>query len=195
MQVSQLLTARSSEGTIRVYPSGLCQSSFDPADAILPAIPEILACPKQKIPLRELETMYFVAARAGGNTTVRLSLRTESGSIWDALRGAGECGLPPDERLVATFLLRDSGGMQEMLTDWPTEGSVRKVFGRRRYYNTLLDHARAASTLRAAGEGHSKNSYLPRDSTLRFRGSYLPSRKDLLRLFFELGEWCFYAPL
>ncbi len=194
VQASHVLSAASREGNIRVYPSGLCRSSFDPADTILPIIPEILAFPKQKIPLEEVERMYFTAASARGMTTMRLFLRMESATVWDALRAAGECGLAPDEQAVASFFLRASGMTHRMLSDSPSKGAVLRVFGRKRYYDSVLDSDQAASTLRVAGEGRSRNSYLPRDSKLRFRKVRSPSHEAMSELFTGLGEWCFYSP-
>lgn len=195
VQLSRLLSAKSKEGTIRIDQSGLCWSAFDPSDAVLPAIPDVLACPKERLPLEELQAMYFKVARSGGRTTLRLAPRIESSSLWDALRSSGECGLAPDEHAVTSFLIHQARGRCSMLTDFLCDGSVMRVYGRRVYYDSTLGNAEAASTLRTVGEKASRNSYLQRDGTLRLTGTIPPSRKRLVELFEGLGEWCFFNPV
>ncbi|HYB06788.1 MAG TPA: hypothetical protein VEB87_01385 [Nitrososphaerales archaeon] len=193
VEPSPTLTARSREGVVHVGESGLCWSSFDPSDSILPAIPEVLAFPKQTIPLRELRRKYFSQTKSGANTVVHFSIRMESASLWRALRASGECGLAPDEHAVASFILRHSEGTCELVTDFPAAGSVPLMCGRKRYFISSLGKIEAALTLRDAGEKNVRNSYVRRDSTIGLEAISL-SRDDLLRLFEELGEWCFFSP-
>jgi len=193
VEPSPTLTAGSREGVIHVDASGLCWSSFDPSDSILPAIPEVLAFPKQTIPLRELRGKYFSPTKPGANTAVHFSVRMESASLWRALRASGECGLAPDEHAVASFILRHSEGTCELVTDFPADGSVPLICGRKRYFISNLEKNEAALTLREAGEKNVRNSYVRRDSTIGL-GTISSSSDDLLKLFEELGEWCFFSP-
>ena len=193
VEPSPMLTARSREGVVHVDASGLCWSSFNPSDSILPAIPEVLAFPKQTIPLKELRGKYFSPTKSGANTVVHFSVRMESASLWRALRASGECGLAPDEHTVASFILRHSEGTCKLVTDFPAAGSVPLMCGRKRYFISSLEKSQAELTLREAGEKNVRNSYVRRDSTIRLEASS-SSRDDLLRLFEELGEWCFFSP-
>ena len=193
VRLSQLLSAKSKEGTVHIDPSGLCWSSFDPADAVLPAVPDALACPKDRLPIRELEAKYFKAVKSGGTTIVRLNSRMESSSLWDALRASGECGLAPDEHDVVTFLMEQAGGTCRMVTDFPVEESTLRTCGRKHYFDSRLRSAEAASTLRTIGGRGSRNSYIQRDGTLRLSRAPSRSHKGLVELFDGLDEWCFFT--
>ena len=187
------LTAKSDVGTIHVDPGGLCWSNSDPADAILPVIPDLLSGRKERIPLEELKGLYFTSARIRRETVVKLRTRIESSSRWEALRAAGGCGLAPDERTVALFLIER---LEEcsMLTDFSTEGSTPRRYGRRVYFDSPLDAADAVATIRIAGESGTRNSYLPKDNVLRSSNRLSFSRRNLSELFEELGEWCYFLP-
>ena len=188
------LIARSREGALHIDPAGLCWSAFDPADAILPAIPDVLAKEKQRIPLRDLRGLYFASTILRGETLARLSTRLESGATWDALRASGECSLAPDEREVASFLMKRSLGPCRMVADFSMEGSLPMIRGRRLYFDCYADCDLACSFLRAAGERASQNSYLPRDGVLSLGHSALRRSGSFEDLFRNLGEWCFYTP-
>jgi hypothetical protein len=194
VQLSKSLSAKSRGGVIRVDPSGLCWSMFDCSDEVLPAIPEVLSSPKETGPLDVLESMYFRLARSGRKTLVRLATRLESSTSWDALRATGDCALAPDEHAVATFLTRRARGTCIMLTDFPGDEAVPKLFGRKRYFESTVGFDDAESTLRSVGERASRNSYLLRDNTLRLSGRLAFSRDDVEELFEGLGEWCYFAP-
>jgi hypothetical protein len=152
VRAARRVTAKSREGTINISSSGLCWSSFDPADAVLPAIPDALSFPKEPVPLRTLKAMYFETARIGGRTMVRLSTRLEFSFLWDQLRASGRCGLTPDESAVASLFIRKASGDCELLADFPTEGAVPRICGRMRYFDSSIDNELAASTLRVIGE-------------------------------------------
>jgi hypothetical protein len=192
VRLSGSLVAKSREGVLHLNPSGTCWSAFDPGDLILPAVPEVLEAPKEHVPLRTLQSVYF---KTGGSAkAVRLSTRIESGSNWDRLRAAGECGLCPDEHAVATFLISRAGGTCELLTDFFTEGASPRLCGRKRYFDSALPCREVASTLRVAGGDTSRNSYLRRDNMLRLKKELWPSKSDLSELFHSLGEWCSFIP-
>lgn len=183
------LSGTSPEAIIHVEPSGMCWSTADPADAILPAVPDILACPKQKTSAKELQGMYFETDRLGRSSHVRLSTRIESFSNWDKLRASGASGLAPDEHHVACFLIEEAVGNCQMLTDFPTEGSVPKICGSKLYFESNIGAKEALNTLGAASRKRVRNSYLPRAGVLNLAVPLLSHRK-LAGLFEELGEWC-----
>jgi hypothetical protein len=194
VRLSGDLSAKSREGTLRIDPSGLCWSAFDPSDAVLPAVPDMLSREKEEIPLGDLEGLYFTAERARGETVIRLSPRLESGRRWDALRASGECALALDERAVASFLMERAGGPCRTLADFGTDASVLRKYGKNYYFDSYIDSTVARSHLRAAGESAPRNSYLPRDGVLRFGHLSHLTRKSWVDLFESLGEWCYYLP-
>lgn len=183
------LSAMSQEATIRIEPSGICWSAADPADAVLPAIPDILACPKEKVQAKELQGMYFTASRLKGISNVRLSTRIESFSNWDRLRTSGASGLAPDEHCVASFVIEEAAGNCQLLTDFPTEGSAPTLCGSKLYFESNIGATEALNTLGAVGRRQARNSYIPRAGILRLAVTRFSSNK-LAGLFHELGEWC-----
>ena len=193
-EITSSLTAKSGRDTIHVDPWGVCRSSADVADLVLPAIPGILASEKERIPIGELKSLYFTPEMSGRTSRMRISTRVESSAFWDSMRASDTCGLSPDEQLVALFLLRHSRGNCGMLTDFPNEGSVTRILGRRRYFDSKIDPATAMKTLRVAGTKSPENSYVRRDEMLEFAGFERPSETEWLGLFDQLGEWCFFAP-
>lgn len=194
VKLSDCLSARSRKGTIHVDPSGVCRSTTDTTDLVVPAIPDILACKKERIPIGELKSLYLATGRSGRKTRVRISTRTESSLLWRLMRASGDCGLSPDEHAVATFLLERAGGTCGVLTDFPGDEPVVKVLGKRRYFDSKVSAAVAAMTLRVAGAKSSRNSYLRRDGVLEFARFERPSAADWHDLFDGLGEWCYFAP-
>ncbi len=194
VQTSDSLKAMSKEGTIHVSSLGYCWSFTDPSDTILPAVPDILSSAKQKVPLEALRAAYVRTWGAGGETIARLTTRIEYSSLWDNLRGSGECGLTPDEHAIASFLLKRTRGRCELFTDFPVDGSVLSIHGRKRYYNSTMGHRMAESTLRTSGERAARNSYLRRDGTLGLHGFDSPTREAWTRLFEGMGDWCYLIP-
>ncbi|MDG7007577.1 MAG: hypothetical protein JRN06_04965 [Nitrososphaerota archaeon] len=194
VELSSSLSARSGQGTIQVDPSGVCRSTVDIADLIVPAVPDILACDRERIPLGELESLYLTTDRSGRKSRVRISTRTESFLLWEIMRASGDCGLSPDEHAVATFLLERASGTCGVLTDFPEDGSVARMVEGRRYFDSKISPAMAAKTLRVAGTKYPKNSYLRRDGILELSDIGSSSAGDWLDLFDELGEWCYFTP-
>jgi hypothetical protein len=189
------LTAKLRKVAIHVVPSGYCWSSHDPSDMVLPAIPEILSCPKERAPLAKIEEMYYRISNVNGQAVVHLSSRIESTSLWGELRSAGECALSPDEHAVASFMIARAKGTSRMLTDFPVAGSVPKIYGRKRFYESNLNREAALSTLRVAGMRAAESSYLRRDGILALGSVSLPTRDVRLGLIDELGEWCSYVSI
>ncbi len=192
---SDLISAKSAKGVIHIDPRGFCWSVFDPRDEILPAIPSLLETPKEREPLPELMHSYFMFAKSSGKTVVKMSTRVESSTLWKALRTSDECGLTPDEHVVVSFLLKKAKGECRLLTDYPTDSSTLRVYGRRRYYESELRPPEAGSTLRSVGRRAYGNSYIPRNGALTFESLDLPSREEFTHLFHNLGEWCYFEPI
>lgn len=187
------ITAYLKDGAVYVNELGLCWSRTDPADVILPMIPEILECSKTKIPMQGLESIYLRFPRDCPATGIHLHVRIESGPVWRALRASGDCALAPDERNVAAFLMRNAAGMISVLTDYPTPRSKLRIIGGRRYFDSKLRPYEAATTLRTAGTKAQRNSYVPMDGELELDGSILGKRQALRNLFNSLGEWCYFS--
>lgn len=194
VELSDHLSARSAHASIRVDASGVCRATTDVGDLLIPAVPDILASRKARIPMSELESLYLAGGRFGRKTTIRVFTRVESGRLWDLMRASESCGLTPDEHAVTSFLLERSHGACEVLTDFPTHESVVRVLRGRRYYNSRVYAATASMTLRAAGARSPRNSYLRRDGVLKVDNLRRPSASDWRCLFNELGEWCYFAP-
>jgi hypothetical protein len=181
------IVARSKRGSIYVDPAGLCWSFMDAEDIVLPVIPELLLCPKQAIPRRALAAFYLRAKGSLGRVVTRM----ESGVLWDSLRASGQCGLTPDEHAVALALLKNASDFS-LLTDFPGSTPRPRNVGRRRYFETDIWEAEAASSLRMVGELNPRNAYLPRDGMFRPQDPGRPSGlEDSLS---GLGEWCYYIP-
>lgn len=179
---------------VHVDPEGLCWANFDPSDAVLPALPEILSMSKEKIPLGGLLRKYFGQQKEGSDLLVRLSTRLESSSTWGELRRLGQSALAPDERSVACFLIAVSKGPLEMVTNYPTEGSRQKIHGRRLYYESFLEPEEAARNLSSLGRKGPRDSFLPRNGILRLRSYRSPPRKSWVGLFDSLEDWCYLRP-
>jgi len=194
VSLSSSLLAKSKEGSIHVDPIGICWSMSDPADVILPLIPDILASPNERISLGELSSMYFRAGRSQGKTVVRLSTRLEASALWDTLRAAGECGLAPDEHAVVSTILRLAKGRCVMVTNFPFDGAATRICGGKQYFEGPIDSTEAASTLRPVGGSSRRNSYVPRDATLTLDRLFSPPEAELASLLGSLREWCFFTP-
>lgn len=191
---SNVLTATSSKCVIHVDPRGFCWSVFDPGDEVLPAIPDLLSVSKETRPVEELSGLYYMVAKSKGKTVLRLSPRVESMTLWKSLRASGECGLTPDERAVVAFLMEKTNGECRVLTDYPTDGSTPRIYGKRRYYESSLVPSEVESTLRSVVQRAYRNSYVPRNGALMLDSFLLPSKDELIHLFGDLGEWCYFEP-
>jgi hypothetical protein len=191
---SDHLSAELRSGVLHVVSSGLCWSRIDPADFILPIIPDILSVSKNDIPSKEdLESMYFRTSRESGVFRIHLRVRLERSSTWSALRALGECALAPDEHAVVTHLLRSSRGSCRVLTDFPGHCSKLVVYRGKRYFDSRVEATYAAETLRHTDEGSARNSYVPRNGVLELRGASCLERRTIADLFESLGEWCSFS--
>jgi hypothetical protein len=188
------LAVSSRKGVIRVSEEGLCWSSFDPSDAVLPAIPALLSCPREEASMETVKGKYFRVSKSKEGTTFHILPRLESSSRWRELRASDGCALAPDEHAVVSFLVERARGNCEMITDFLVDGSTPLVLGRRRYFDSRLDPDEATSTLRVAGERGQRNSYIPRNGRFDLSTMSAPSRRDWSDLFADLGEWCSFTP-
>ena len=189
------LAVTSKEGTIRVSEMGLCWSSFDPSDAVLPAVPALLSCPREEAPLETIRRMYLIVSKSRDRLTAKITPRLETSTLWRGLRRSGECALAPDEHAIGSFILQRVRGKCEMVTDFFVDGSTPLVFGRRRYFNSKLGPDEAALALRKVGERHQRSSYVPQDGELGPVPVSSISQRDWIDLVAELGEWCPFTPV
>jgi hypothetical protein len=186
------LVARSPEIAIHVEASGLCWSSSDPSDYVLPPLPELLGMKRERLDFEELVGLYLRIDSGSRRLAVKVVSRIESLGNWYALRSSGMCGLAPDECLVIRSVLRRSRGKCTAITDFAADESTPFVLGHRLYYLSELPVAHLADTLRVVGERGGRNSYLPRDGVLSLSYSTLLER-EFTDSFDELGEWCSFA--
>ena len=187
---------RAAKGTtlIRLDSRGVCHSNADVIDEIAPALPEALAAKKEEEPLETLIARYFDAERSAAGGIVRLWPRMESSSLWRKLRISGQCALTPDEHAVFKSLLLHASGPCLLLSDSPSEGSVVRMIGKRRYFESFMDPSKAASNLSMAGQQKTRNVYLPKEGLLRFTKLVMPSTREMTELLSGLGEWCYFVP-
>jgi hypothetical protein len=189
-----VLTARSRQGAIYIAKSGLCWSFLDPSDSVLPAVPDLLASPREKVPLTSLKRAYLGVSKSGRASVAHLFPRLERSSLWTKLRATDGCGLAPDEHAVASFVLERATGRCEILTDFFVDGAMPHIYGRRRYFDSMLEPDEAASALRQVEARHPRNSYLSREGTIVLEGLRPFRELDWRALLEELGEWCFFTP-
>jgi hypothetical protein len=187
---------RATKGTtlIRLDPRGICHSNADVVDEIAPALPEILEAKKEAEPLENLAGRYFDAEKSAAGGVVRLWPRMESSFLWRELRAMGQCGLTPDEHAVFRSLFLHASGSCPMLSDFPSDQSVIRMIGKRRYFESVMEPATVASNLGMVGLRKSRNVYVPKDGLLRFRKLVMPSAREMTELFSGLGEWCYFLP-
>ena len=188
------ITARNKGFVLHIDRSGLCWSTSDPADSVVPAIPELLATPKETVPLEELTRRYFSLKTSGSRAVLRFEPRLERGSLWRALRATDQCGLAPDEHAVLLFLLGSTAGDCDLMTDFATPTSRKQVIGGRMYFHSRLHSTVVRSTLRTAGTRLTQNSYLPQAGMFQLTKFNPPSRRQLTEFFANLGEWCYLMP-
>ena len=186
--------ARSKQGTVRVTLDGLCLSSFDASDLVLPTVPDVLTLPKEEVPLGVLQSMYLRELGTGESPVVRLTPRLEYSSLWGELRRTGRCALAPDEHLLCTSLI-GRAGCCEIVTDFPCDRTQPFVMGRKRYFRSTLDKDQALATLRVIGKLGSRNSYLSQVGALKLNRFSKPKKCWFAKVFAEMGEWCSFSPI
>ena len=177
---------------IGLDPSGLCWSRTDHSDFLFPAIPTLLAFPKQRVSLESLKSRYFAMTFSNSAATVRMRPRLEGGPLWTELRAGGQCALAPDERAVIDFLLSRTSGGIDLVTDFPMGDFRTRVVRGKQFYQTRLDPSLARSTMAGLESQGARNSYLPKRGVLELPSYRLPSKKEYLDLFESLGEWCYF---
>ncbi len=187
------LAATGFADAIHISSSGFCWASFDPGDAVLPTIPSALNMEREPIPAGEILAKYVTSKRYAKYTSFRFNTRIESSRLWELLRGQDDCALAPDEHTVATFLLRRATGTCAVLTDFPTDGCTRKIYGGHQYFESRIDAQEAASTLRSGGQRRTRNSYLPRNGLLTLNFDSITPR-EMTELVGQFGPWCGFRP-
>ena len=188
----RLLRASADSINLSVDPAGLSWSSKEVLDAITPAIPRLLAFPKETAAagLLDKHLLYFRAKRVRGRKyDVHLFTRMESLHTWTELRKEGLSGLTPDEKKVIGSLLASAEGAVQCVTDYVSENSSPVQFDRRQYYRSTIPVAEFLSTLRTVSEYSRRNSYLPRESILRVTLDKTAAQPSLE----GLDEWCYVS--
>jgi hypothetical protein len=189
------LAVNTRRGTIKASEAGLCWSSFDQSDAVLPVVPDLLSCPKEEATVEIIRSKYLRMERLGGWVSVRMLPRLEGSSFWRKMRASGGCALAPDEYAVVSSLFSRTSGAWEMVTDFFVDGCTPLLFGRKRYFDSRLDSYEAASTLCVVGKRGPRNSYLPNDGEIGPIPTSALARSDWVDLLSDLGEWCPFIPI
>jgi hypothetical protein len=171
---------------------GLAGSGDDVLDALAPAVPELLASPRERTGkiASDGAARYFSLKRSGASVELQIFPRLESLRTWTCLRKDGMCGLTPDEAAVLKHLLGRASRSSQVgcVTARPRQGSKPLQAGRNVYYKSVVPVPEFLSSLRTAGSGRADSaSYLPRDSVMELPGARIDAR---LRMD-ELGEWCY----
>jgi hypothetical protein len=170
---------------------GLAGSGADMLDALAPAVPALLASPREGTKAgADIAARYFSMKRSGASAELQLFPRMESLRTWTCLRRDGLCALTPDEAAVLRHVLgRASGASQvECVTARPRLGSRPLQVGRNLYYRSTVPVAEFLASLRTVdSDGAGSASYLPRDSVIALPGVRVEMRLDAD----ELGEWCY----
>jgi hypothetical protein len=190
VKTGAFLAVSSKQGTIGVSEAGLCWSSFDPSDTVLPVIPDLLSCPREEAPMENVRRKYLRISRLQKGMAAHFLPRLESSSHWRALRASSGCALAPDEHRIVSSLLKRTRGKCNMVTDFFADDSTPVVFGRKRYFDSRLDPDEAAMTLGMIERLGQRNSYIPRGGDLGPISVNAFSRRDWIDLFTDLGEWC-----
>lgn len=188
----RFMTAVSEALTIHVEPLGLCWSSQDPSDVLLPMVPDLLGCKKESASPGRIIGMYFHVFPSAGGTVVKLFPRLEALGCWDGLRKSAGCGLAPDEHLVVNSLLSETQGTCPVITDFSVASSTPFCSGGRLYFRSMLPVSLVSDTLRMAETKGRENSYVPRDGLLRLE-RLAPSSWEKADYIEELGEWCSFV--
>ena len=184
-----LTSPTTKDRSIHIEPLGLCWSSSDPSDDLLPLVPEILRCKKEVSTTANVLDKYLRASTEGGRLVLRVIPRLEALANWDYLRANGGSGLTPDEQLITRFLLGKSGGSCSVTTDFAFANARPFYVGRRLYFESNLPALKASDTLRVVGSKGRENSYLPRDGILYLQAFEFRSH-ELAACLRQLGDWC-----
>ena len=193
IRIGDSMVARKPGQTLRLSPSGFCRSNFDPFDAVVPLIPDLLSSPKVRITEVEILGMYFRRSDSQGQS-VRLSPRMERGGLWWELRSRGLSGLTPDEALVYSRVLAVASGTCTFLTDFPTRHSKMTLIGKRVFYKTELPVEQFAGMIGTMPGRVGRNVYLPENGMMNFTHQRDLSPADRSEIISNLGEWCTYEP-
>jgi hypothetical protein len=170
---------------------GYCYSNRDPTDVMVPMIPKLLSCAKEKMSEEDVLEMYFRRTDAE-EATVRLSPRIEYGTLWRELRKNDLSALTPDEALVYSRVLKIASGMCALVADFPLKESKPFLIGRKIYYESHLRARDSCSVIRTTAERGDRNLYLPQSGIIRFGRLREFTRKERREILSDLGEWCMF---
>lgn len=166
---------------------GLAGSGADLLDALAPAVPGLLASPREGT---DGAASYYSLKQPGTAAVLQFFPRLESLRVWTCLRREGTCGLTPDEAAVLRRLLGKASRSSQIrcVTATPNAGSKPLQLGRRVYYESDLPVPEFLASLRTIDSDEADSaSYLPRSSVLELPGVRLDTRPAPG----EAGEWCY----
>ncbi len=166
---------------------GLAGSGADLLDALAPAVPDLLASPREGV---GGAASYYSLKRTGAAAVLQFFPRLESLRVWTCLRREGTCGLTPDEAAVLRRLLGKASRSSQIrcVTATPKTGSRPLQLGRKVYYESSLPVSEFLASLRTIDSGEADSaSYLPRGSVIELPGV----RVDSSLAVEEVGEWCY----
>lgn len=189
VRVGGTIRARKGERAITIEGSGLAWSNMELLDPLAPVIPALLSVRKTKV----RGNPYFSAKLTGGRYRAQLFLRMEALGTWRELRKHDLSGLTPDEAVVISSLLEGSRGEVRGVTDYPREESRILQFGKKVYYESMIDGGEFVANLRTIERKGIRNSYVPRNSVVDVEVTRAPPVRRIAKVIGSLDEWCYIS--
>lgn len=189
VSVGRTIRARKGERAITIEGSGLAWSNMELLDPLAPVIPALLSVRKTKV----RGNPYFSAKLTGGSYRAQLFLRMEALGTWGELRKHDLSGLTPDEAVVISSLLEGSRGEVRGVTDYPREEGRILQFGKKVYYESMIDGGEFIANLRTVERKGIRNSYVPRNSVVDVEVTRAPSVRRIAKVIGSLDEWCYIS--
>ncbi len=189
VSVGGTVRARKGERALTVERGGLAWSNMELLDPLAPVIPALLSVRKTKVQ----GNPYFSGKLAGGRYRAQLFLRMEALGMWGELRKHDQSGLTPDEAVVVSLLLEGGRGEVRGVTDYPREQSRIVQFGKKLYYESMVDVGEFIANLRTIERKGSRNSYVPRNSVVEVEVNRAPSVRRIAKVVGSLDEWCYIS--
>lgn len=189
VSVGGTIRARKGERAITIEGSGLAWSNMELLDPLAPVIPALLSVRKTKVG----GNPYFSAKLTGGRYRAQLFLRMEALGTWEELRKHDLSGLTPDEAVVISSLLEGSRGEVRGVTDYPREESRILQFGKKVYYESMIDGGEFVANLRTVERKGIRNSYVPRNSVVDVEVTRAPPVRRIAKVIGSLDEWCYIS--
>lgn len=189
VSVGGTIRARKGERALTVEGSGLAWSNMELIDPLAPVIPALLSVRKTRV----RENPYFSAKLTNGRYRAQLFLRMEALGTWEELRKDDLSGLAPDEAAVISSLLEERRGGILGVTDYPREESRILQFGKKVYYESMIDASEFIANLRSIERRGVRNSYVPRNSVIEVEVTRAPSVRRIADILSSLDEWCYLS--